>query len=234
MAWVDFRKTYDMVPHVWIIKALKLIGAAPNVIALLKSTMTDWNTELITKDINLGEVNINQDIFLGDSLSPLLFVMSLIPLTLALRQMKQGYSFQKGKSKLNHLLFMDNLKLYGSNQNGIDSLVRTVEIVAKDIGMKFGIDKCGVLAMKRGKEVECNGIELENGEEISQIGEEGYKYLGILEKGDIFQEEIRENMRKEYFKILRATLKSKLNAKHVFQAINTRVMPTVRYSAGII
>ena len=137
MAWVDFRKTYDMVPHVWIIKALKLIGAASNVIALLKSTMTDWNTELITKDINLGEVNINQDIFLGDSLSPLLFVMSLIPLTLALRQMKQGYSFQKGKSKLNHLLFMDNLKLYGSNQNGIDSLVRTVEIVAKDIGMKF-------------------------------------------------------------------------------------------------
>ena len=35
----------------------------------------------------------------------------------------------------------------------------------KDIGLKFGIDKCGVLAMKRGKEVECNGIELQNSEE---------------------------------------------------------------------
>ena len=57
--------------------------------------------------------------------------------------------------------------------------------MTKDIGMKFGIDRCSVLAMKRGKEVECNGIELENGEKISQIGEEGYKYLGILEKGDI-------------------------------------------------
>ena len=148
--------------------------------------------------------------------------------------MKQGYSFQKGKSRLNHLLFMDDLKLCGSNQNETDSLVRTVEIVTKDIVVKFGIDKCGVLVMKRGKEAECNGMELENGEEISQIGEEGYKYLGILEKGDIFQEEIRENTRKEYFKILRATLKSKLNAKYVFQAINTRVMPTVRYSAGII
>ena len=30
-----------MVPHAWVIKALKLIGAASNVIALLKSTMTD-------------------------------------------------------------------------------------------------------------------------------------------------------------------------------------------------
>ena len=44
---------------------------------------------------------------------------------------------------------------------------------------------------------------------------------------------MRENIRKKFFKRLRATLKSKLNAKHVFQAINTWV-PTVRYSAGII
>ena len=39
MAWVCFRKAYDMIPHTWIIKALKLIGAAPNAIALLRSTM---------------------------------------------------------------------------------------------------------------------------------------------------------------------------------------------------
>ena len=42
----------------------------------------------------------------------------------------------------------------------------TVDIVTKDIGLKFGIDKCGVLAMKRGKEVKYNGIEFQNGEEI--------------------------------------------------------------------
>ena len=93
--------------------------------------------------------------------------------------------------------------------------------MTKDIGLKFGIDKCGVLAMKRRNEVECNGIELENGEEIGQIGEEGYKYLGVLEKGDIRQEGMKENIRKEYFKRFRATLKSKLNPKHVSQAINT-------------
>ena len=58
--------------------------------------------------------------------------------------MKQGCSFQKGKSKLNHLLLMDDVKLYGSNQNEIDSLVRTVQIVTMDIGMEFGKDKCSV------------------------------------------------------------------------------------------
>ena len=140
-----------MVPHAWIIKALKLIGAAPNVIALLKSTMIDWKTEAISGNNNLGEVNINRSKFQEDSSSPLYFVISMIPLTLVLIRMKEGYLFQMGKSKLNHLLVMDDLKLYGNNQNEIDSLVRTIEIVAKYIVMKFGINKCGVLAMKRGK-----------------------------------------------------------------------------------
>ena len=47
-------------------------------------------------------------------------------------------------------------------------------------------------------------------------------------------QEMKENIRKEYFKRLRATLKSKLNAKHVSQATNTWMVPAIRYSAGII
>ena len=85
-------------------KVLKLIGQLlPNVIALLKSTMIDWKTELTSGDTNLGGVNINRGIFQVDSLSLSLFILSLIPLALVLRRMKQGYSFLKGKSKLNHL-----------------------------------------------------------------------------------------------------------------------------------
>ena len=141
MASVDFRKPYDLVSHAWIIKASKLIGAAPNFIALLKSTMIDWKTELILRCIILGEVNVNRGIFQGDYLSLLPFVISLIPLALFLRRVKQRSSFQKGNSKLNHLLFVDHLRLYGSNQTEIDSLARTAGIVTKDICMKFGIDK---------------------------------------------------------------------------------------------
>ena len=88
--------------------------------------------------------------------------------------------------------------------------------------------------MKMGKEVECNGIELQNREEIGQTGEEGCKYFGVLEKADICQKKNKESIRKEYFKRLRATLKSKLNVKHVSQATNTWMVPAIRYSAGII
>ena len=68
-----------------MIKALKLIDAASNVIALLKSTLIDRKTELILGRISVGEVNINKDTFQGDSLSLLLFIISLVALTLVLR-----------------------------------------------------------------------------------------------------------------------------------------------------
>ena len=70
--------------------------------------MKNWKTNLICSNTDLGAVKINRGIFQGDSMSPLLFAVSLLPLALVLRKMKQGYSFGKGKSKLNHLLFMDN------------------------------------------------------------------------------------------------------------------------------
>ena len=96
----------------WFSMALKLIGAATYVVAFLKSTMIDQKTALISGHMNLSEVNINRGIFQGVSLSHLVFIISLIPLTLVLRRTKQGYSFQKGKSKLKHLPFMDNEALW--------------------------------------------------------------------------------------------------------------------------
>ena len=126
---------------------------------------------------------------------------------------------------MNQLFFIEDLKLFASNQNETDSLVRTLEIVTKNIGMKFGLDKFGVLTMKSGKELKGDGIVTEN---IGPIGEEEYKYFGSLKKGDICQEEMKKNIRKECLKRLKSTLKLKLNAKHVLQATNTWVVPNVR------
>ena len=73
--------------------------------------MKGWRTELSSGGVGLGDVNIRRGIFQGDSLSPLLFVLSLIPLTLVLRKVKAGYGLGDGNRVINHLLFMDDLKV---------------------------------------------------------------------------------------------------------------------------
>ena len=74
--------------------------------------------------------------------------------------------------------------------------MNVVKIVSGDIGMQFGFDKCAVLKIKRGKRAHCKGVDLGDGVVIEEADEEGYKCLGILERGDICQ----ENIQKEDYK----------------------------------
>ena len=71
--------------------------------------------------------------------------------------------------KINHLLFMDDLQVYSKTMQELDSLVETVRIFSSDIEMQFGISKCTMLEMKRGKVVQNEGIELPKGETIKPI-----------------------------------------------------------------
>ena len=68
-----------------------------------------------------------------------------------LRKTKAGYDLGGESGVINHLLFMDDLELYGKNERQIDTLVQTVVMVSGDMCMEFGISKCSVLIMKRGR-----------------------------------------------------------------------------------
>ena len=68
-----------------------------------------------------------------------MFVLALIALSLILRKPKAAYQFSESKEKINHLLSMDELKLYSSSEKGLDSLVETVHVFSEDKGMEFGI-----------------------------------------------------------------------------------------------
>ena len=81
MAWIDYKKAYDMVPHSWITECLDLFGVAENIKSLLVSSMEKWNIMLCSGNSELVEVEIKRGIFQGDSLLPLVFVLALIPLS---------------------------------------------------------------------------------------------------------------------------------------------------------
>jgi len=65
----------------------------------------------------MGKMSIRRGIFQGDFLYPLLFI-TVISLTHILRQNDARYRLGNGHRKINHLLFMDDLKLYGNYDRG--------------------------------------------------------------------------------------------------------------------
>ena len=46
MAWIDYKKAYDMVPHLWIIDCLDFFGVAENIKSLLVNSVEKWKVML--------------------------------------------------------------------------------------------------------------------------------------------------------------------------------------------
>ena len=234
MAWIDYRKAYDMMPHSWIEECLEMFGVAINVRQFILSSMKKWKTELTSRGQQLGVVNIDRGIFQGDSLSPLLFILCMVPISLVLRRSRAGYEWGGREYKINYLLFMGDLKLLGKSYEQIDSLVQTVHTFSTDIGMEFGIKKCGVLILKRGKIVKMEGVVLPDGQVVKEIEERGYRHLGVQESDQLKEKEIKDLIAKEYKRRLKLVLKLKLNGKNKIKAVNTWAVSILRYSAGVV
>ena len=160
--------------------------------------MKSWQVELLSGEENLGEVNIRHGIFQGGSLSPLLFVVCLLPFTHILRDAVPGYHFASNGEYVNHLLFMDDLKLYASNEKSLESSIQTVRVFSNNIGMEFGVGKCAVLTMKKGKMANSDGIALLNKITMKGLKEgDSYKYLGVIRVDGMKHYEMKEKVKTE-------------------------------------
>ena len=136
-----------------------MFGISKNIQKLLKKNMEKRKTVLMVHGEEIEEVNIKRGIFQGDFLSPLLFDISLIPMSIILYKTGFGYHISQQAGKINHLFYMDDLKLYAKSSMEIELLLNTVQNFSEDIQMKFGIDKCAALSIHCGKIQKLDRIE---------------------------------------------------------------------------
>ena len=121
------------------------------VINFIEQTMKTWRVELTAGERSIAEIKIQRSIFQGDALSPLLFIIAMMPLNHILRKCTVGYKLSRSQEKINHLMYMDDIKLLAKNEKELETLIHAVRIYGQDIGMEFGIEKCAMLVMKSGK-----------------------------------------------------------------------------------
>ena len=234
MAWIDFKKAFDSVLHDWI---LQLYGVNEQVQQLLFHSMHLWNTILIVEGNIYGEVSIQCGIFQGDSLSPLLFIMALMPLSIILNNSGKGYLLQRQNPRVSHLVYMDDIKLFASSCQHLDSLLTTLSLFSDDICMQFVCSKCNILRLTRGCITPTDDFKLpsvSNGTIASLAPTSAYCYLGVLESAVFHHSDMKEKLSNEYRRRVRKLLRSYLTGSNVIHAINSCAIPILRYSAGII
>ena len=85
MAWIDYIKAFDSLPHTWIMEVLEIYKEFPTIRTFVKDSMTIWKTQMCLccgKGMLMSEsIAIRRGTFEG-----LLFCMSLFPLTQLLNQ----------------------------------------------------------------------------------------------------------------------------------------------------
>ena len=200
--FIDYKKAYDSIPHSWILDILKFYKINPKIIDFLNHNMNFWETSLNicskNKFIKTHSIKIKRGIFQGDTFSPLLFCLCINPLSHILNATKYGYTIKIPKNnlkfKISHLLFMDDLKLYSSNKNHLQQLLKITEKFSKDIKMEFGMEKCKSTNIVKNK---CKTInyELENNYSIQSLSEnEFYKYLAIKQNKNICHTKIKKKL----------------------------------------
>ena len=100
--WLDYQKAFDSIPHDWMIQSLRLAKIPEKLVTAIETLAKQWATIVqlqrgkssITSDV----INFSNGIFQGDSISVLLFILSLNPLSYMLGKLK-GYNYGNDRRK---------------------------------------------------------------------------------------------------------------------------------------
>ena len=237
--WLDYKKAFDSIPHKWLLHALKLAKVPDHLITAIKNLTDSWYTKLhlqgkdgtITTDL----IKILKGVYQGDSLSVILFVLSLNPLSYMLQRAK-GYAFGKNRQHHHtHNFFVDDLKLYTGDINTLKHQLNIVTKFSNDVTMRFGIDKCSYLHIKKGRIVDSNEPLSINGLKITPLKSgDHYKYLGIDENISYDGPINKERISKEYLSRVKKIWTSELSDYNKVTAHNTFATPVITPTVGIL
>ena len=118
----------------------------PAIIKAIEQLMYKWKTQGPlngeTSNIETDFISYLRGILQGDTLSLILFVLSVNPLPFLPRN-QEGYKIKNiKKNNITNLFLVDDLKLYSQNIEKMTKILETVTTFSHDVGMSLGISKC--------------------------------------------------------------------------------------------
>ncbi|TBU11070.1 reverse transcriptase, partial [Hamiltosporidium tvaerminnensis] len=213
--WIDVKKAYDSIDHAYLTQVIENLNLPDWILKFIKVTISKWKID----------ISIDKGILLGDSLSPILFVLFMDPLSRKLNEeyAKVTIQTEDASHSTNHLLFIDDLKLLAKDGTTLEKMTEEVKMFVKNIGLEINREKSAT-----------NDSCCENTATLLE-GIGVYKYLGIIEdsRGIPTRKSFEEVQTKLIARVERLC-RTRLNARNLFQAINQHAISLINYHIGVL
>ena len=223
--WIDVKKAYDSVKHEYLLECLARLGVPEWCTRFVAKVVGSWRVQLTYNRKVITEIGLGRGILQGDSMSPLLFVLCLEPLSRRLNSGHETVPVEEGERwySTNHLLFIDDLKLLARSEDTLVALAGSTKAFLQRIGLEVNSSKSATNVQR------CSDAAryLEENE--------GYKYLGVLEdRHSLIQPETKTRIVEGICSRVRKICATKLNARNTFQAINEHAISLMNYYIGLV
>ena len=105
VAWINYEKAYNRVPHKWVMKVLKTIKCPGWIGRSIELFSKHWATVLELRTAGKVVRRTRLGLFQVDSLSPLLFCLAIAPISQVLNKTKGYTLWHNGeRNTMSHLL----------------------------------------------------------------------------------------------------------------------------------
>jgi hypothetical protein len=170
--WIDVKKAFDSIDHNYLLECIDSLNFPRWAKIFIRAVISRWKLNIIcNKELTLTKV-IKKVILQCDSLSPLLFIIIMDPLSKRLNGMFPKVQIQLSEQKIyctNHLLFIDDLKILSEKDSTLEIIALETKLFFNKIGLEMNMEKSATNSM----------ILISEAVLLTNIN--CYKYLGILE-----------------------------------------------------
>ncbi|KAG0436791.1 Retrovirus-related Pol polyprotein from type-1 retrotransposable element R2 [Dictyocoela muelleri] len=222
-AWFDISKAFDNIELELLISTLKRFKIPQKIINIIFHTSKLWKMRIHSKNKFIQNVNPQKGIIQGDSLSPLLFVLCIQPLSNFLTG-----NFEKIKINeeldINHLLFIDDIKIFSNDKEKLKDMIVSTQSFLNSIHLNLNLQKSAT---------NLN----ENFENIISLGdEESYKYLGINEtkNNNHDKSEMLDKLTNKIITRTHLICDTMLYSKNLITGLNEYVISALNYVIGLV
>ena len=245
VAWIDYAKAFDSLPHSYIKWLLSVVRVPGPLKIFIKGIMDKWRVRYEVrgprgKTERSSYLQIRSGVLQGDSFSPLLFCLSMAPISHAINSVRGQYETSSGKPKnlqtsLSHLFYMDDLKLYAESSLSLTKQIEVVKSISRDISMKLNMKKCAA-AHFIPKRLQKDRVVVETDSTTDRSicfpmldGDAIYKYLGMEQKLGLKESDAWDRVEGKCRKIVHTLWNSDLTFRQKVNFYNTTVIPAFSY-----